>query len=277
VSRERQPQSRFSQEDVVAITSVLDLGEEAFIVGGQALNLWAERYSDRAPELRDFAPFTSKDLDYFGLRQAAEKLARALNGRVSYPTADDHGTASTALVVATINGKRITIDFLSNVLGVRPRDLRAVELLIPVRLPEGETRLIVPVMHPVPCLQSRIANVLHPATQRRDDAAMRQLRAALIVVREYIREVLESGDVREAQQWVRDLYRYLRSNELGRIVDHELGIDPLEIVRSVANHSGFDDRFRHHNINTMITAIERRRAARDRGLPLRINSPDQMM
>lgn len=38
----------------------------AFLVGGQALNLWAERYSAAAPELDYYGPYTSKDVDFFG-------------------------------------------------------------------------------------------------------------------------------------------------------------------------------------------------------------------
>lgn len=38
----------------------------AFLVGGQALNLWAERYSAAAPELDSYGPYTSKDVDFFG-------------------------------------------------------------------------------------------------------------------------------------------------------------------------------------------------------------------
>ena len=36
------------------------------VVGGQAVNLWAERYQDREPELAKYQPFTSKDLDLIG-------------------------------------------------------------------------------------------------------------------------------------------------------------------------------------------------------------------
>ena len=38
----------------------------AFLVGGQALNFWAERYSAHCKELEEYGPFTSKDVDFFG-------------------------------------------------------------------------------------------------------------------------------------------------------------------------------------------------------------------
>lgn len=72
-------------EIVYDLASILKLSDKAFIVGGQALNLWAERYSD-LPGLAEYGPYTSKDLDYFGHREAAEKLADALVAHSIYPT-----------------------------------------------------------------------------------------------------------------------------------------------------------------------------------------------
>jgi hypothetical protein len=53
----------------------------------------------RAPELAEFGPYTSKDMDYFGRVQAEEKLADALGGTVSTPEMDD-ATPHTAIVEA---------------------------------------------------------------------------------------------------------------------------------------------------------------------------------
>jgi hypothetical protein len=53
-----------SAKIVYRLASILTLSDGAFIVGGQALNIWAERYSAVA-ELADFGPYTSKDIDYF--------------------------------------------------------------------------------------------------------------------------------------------------------------------------------------------------------------------
>jgi len=146
-----------SPQTVIRLASVLGLKDGAFVVGGQALNLWAERYAPGWPDLIAYGPFTSKDLDYFGYQKAARKLAVALGGRMVVPRPEDH-TPNTALVIAAIDGREIEIDFLSNVMGVRANALErdAVELL--VSLPDGGS-LAVPIMHPLHCLQSRIAIV----------------------------------------------------------------------------------------------------------------------
>ena len=69
---------------VYDLAGILQLSDKAFIVGGQALNLWAERYSE-VPELAAYGPYTSKDIDYFGRREAARKLADALGGTLRIP------------------------------------------------------------------------------------------------------------------------------------------------------------------------------------------------
>lgn len=82
------PDGNLPAEVVYDLAQILQLdADHAFIIGGQALNLWAERYSD-VPELSDYGPYTSKDLDYFGYFKAAEKLADALNGSVRVPSMD---------------------------------------------------------------------------------------------------------------------------------------------------------------------------------------------
>lgn len=85
-----------------------------------------------------YRPYTSKDLDYFGGREAAEKLAAGLGGRVLFPDMDNQ-TPQTAIVQARLNGHDIEIDFLGHVLGVRPKALQdqVVELIVPYRRDAG--------------------------------------------------------------------------------------------------------------------------------------------
>jgi hypothetical protein len=53
------------------------------LIGGQALNLWAERYSDRAADLAAAAPFTSKDIDFCGTAQDVNNVRCLSAARIS--------------------------------------------------------------------------------------------------------------------------------------------------------------------------------------------------
>lgn len=251
---------------VIKLASVLGLEDDAFIVGGQALNLWAERYAPGRQDLIAFGPFTSKDIDYYGHRAAAQKLADALGGKVHLPGPDDH-TPNSAVVSASIDGINVEIDFLSDVAGVKVNALErdAVELIVPVRGGSGIDELAIPVMHPLHCLQSRIANVV--TLGRSYEVALRQLAAAPIVLEAYVDEMLGRGEVREATVTLKRLFDYLRTDIAARACPDLPMRDPVEIFATFQRDPRLDWRFRWFNLRSMrrTLAAKRRRKAGGRG------------
>jgi len=240
---------------VIKLASVLGLDDEAFLVGGQAFNLWAERYASMDPHLLEFGPFTSKDVDYFGHAAAARKLSEALKGVVKYPSADEF-TPNAAIVQAEVDGVWVEIDFITDVLGVRVDPLKrwAVELLVPMNTADGPGTLTIPVMHPLHCLQSRIANVVRLG--RRDDTALRQLNAAPIVLDHYIDEQLRNGDFREVQDTLAGLADHLARHPEGRQAHKVCRTDPLDIIKGCAADHRLDTRYRLFNTQWMIRRVQ---------------------
>jgi hypothetical protein len=247
-----------SAKEIFQIAACLDCGE-AVVVGGQALNIWAELFSSRVPDLESYRPFTSKDFDYLGYVSAARKLAEKLGGTLKIPSLEDM-TPSTALVEADIVGRKIIIDFIGNVLGVQQKRLEdsTVELRVPFVFDGSNHELTLLIIHPVHCLQARAANVMHPMMNRRDDASLRQLRAAVIVVSAYILDRLQNGDHKEATWSVKELSRWLR-HQHARAIYEELKIDPLEILRIVSEAPEWDARFVAKTLRPLIEAMEARR------------------
>ena len=242
---------------VIDIAKILADDERAFVVGGQALNLWAEYYSAHAAELLEFRPYTSKDIDYFGQRGVAEKLAKGLGGTIEVPPPNDT-TFQTAIVHATISGIEIDIDFLSHVKGVqRGLENGVVDLIIPYEHEGDEAELAVRLMHPLHCLQSRVANVADLG--RKDDTSRRQLAAAPIVVREFIGEALVDGEPREAINVLVALFQYLRSDITGRKAHRILLSDPIDILRHFINDGRLDQRWREKTLAGMIAQLEQKR------------------
>lgn len=242
---------------VLDIARILSDDERAFVVGGQALNLWAEYYSEGATELLEFRPYTSKDIDYFGQRAVAEKLAAGLGGSIDVPSPDDT-TFQTAIVHATVQGIDIDIDFLSHVKGVQ-RGLEAgvVDLILPYDHEGKEAELAIRLMHPLHCLQSRVANVIDLG--RNDGTSRRQLAAAPIVLREYIAESLADGEEREAINILRALFEYLRSDINGRKAHRHLTYDPIEILRHFLGDERLDARWREKSLAGMVAQLEGKR------------------
>jgi hypothetical protein len=160
-----------------------------------------------------------------------------------------------------IDGRKIEIDFLTLVLGVKSPALEksAVELILQVRTGEIEGTLAVPIMHPLHCLQSRVANVV--SLGRRYDVALRQLEASPIVLREYISETLGEGEHREATATLERLFEYLRGDIDGKQAHKVMQHDPATILDHFAADPRIDIRYRENTLTNMRLQLADRRSA----------------
>ncbi len=150
------------------------------------------------------------------------------------------GTPNTATLETTVNGKPITIDFMHSVLGLSKRELETGYVVMSIG---SDPPIEIAVMHPIQCLKSRVANMLSPATQRRDMIAYGQLRAAIEVVIGYVDEALAAGDARVAHSSLKQVAQYLKSDTYGRRAARELNLDPLAVLLAFANDKRLDQRY----------------------------------
>ena len=61
-------------------------GRPYLLIGGQAVNYWAERYLIAEPQLKAFRPFTSEDIDFKGTVDDVRFIAEQLDADwSSYP------------------------------------------------------------------------------------------------------------------------------------------------------------------------------------------------
>jgi len=246
------------QKAVIDIARILGDDQKAFIVGGQAVNLWAEYYSLRAEDLSYYRPFTSKDIDYYGQRDVAQKLATGLGGSLILPDPDDT-TFQTAMVTAKVGGITVGIDFLSHVLGVqRGLEDGVVDLIIPYEFEGEQGEVGVRLMHPFHCYQSRIANLIKLG--RSDETAKRQAEAAPIVLREFISEALEDGDQRAAIDTLKAVFGYLKADIYGKHAHKHTSLDPIDILRKFLKNENLDVRYRERSLTKMVTELEKRRS-----------------
>jgi hypothetical protein len=255
--------------DVIQITSNLERDDAAFIIGGQATNLWAWFYRVRHADLSE--PLTSEDIDFFGSVESARRFSEAIGGKLLLPERAS-ATPSTAIVKMTIGGREITIDFLNDVLGVSQRELQKGVSEIALHGEDANGRDVevhVRLLHPVMCLKSRVASILSPATRRGDAVALRQLSASAIIVRCFIHDALASGereDWREARRCFSSLFGYIRSHEYGRRAHLDTPVDILDLIKAFACDEQIEARYRHNQLNLMVEMIEKRRASMQRRL-----------
>ncbi|MCC6669198.1 MAG: hypothetical protein IT375_36000 [Polyangiaceae bacterium] len=233
------------------------VGQRIVLVGGQAVNYWAERYAHNVKALRAAMPFTSKDIDFQGLRGDVEECARRLDGTALLASFDDHTPNSGIVRFKDKRGHDRTIDFLASVAGVDDKQLLATA--VPVPLPRGAGEVLV--MHPTLCLESRAHNVAWlPGYD--GPPGRKQLRAAIFCAREFIAEALSAGEVRQALGMSERIFK-LALNRTGIV----LAVDKrFDVFRAVRPHRALPMGFRKRRYPQMVAELakERARVARRR-------------
>jgi hypothetical protein len=185
--------------------------DEIILIGGQALNLWSERFAPRCPALA--TPNTSKDIDFYGKPAQVSKCARLLDAPYKIYGPKDRTPCS-----GSVQHGAVQIDFVHTLAGVSASELK--DLSPPLKS--------VRVMHPIHVLTTRLANVVELG--RTDEHSLRQLRAAVLVVREFIRqEILERGEVKAARQLNEQAFD-LSASANGLAAWHRHQIDAFEAV-----------------------------------------------
>lgn len=216
-------------EDLLRVAQALASYPDVVLVGGQALNVWATRYEDRANELKNEGPFVSKDADFQGSRSAVEACAKTLGGRFQIATLDD-STPSFALVIFrdSLDQER-QIDFLKSVGGVTKHG-EVARTSIPIDLGAGIT---IKVLHPVLCLESRTYNVVDLASYYANERGLMQLRASVACAREFISDLAEVS-ARSALRLIERVFRLARSRRgLAAFTLH--GVDVFAAVAPLAS------------------------------------------
>lgn len=220
-----------SYRDVEALLRRLgDSVSSIVLIGGQAVNFWAEQYMGRAPELGAHGPYTSKDVDFCGSRASLVECARRLGGRALLPADFDPTPNSGQLLFLDDAGAERVIDFLVQPFGLDAADVLRTSLPIEVLDDAGQpTGARFRVMHPERCLESRVHNVIGLPGYG-SPRALAQARAAVVCAREFLRDLLAAGRVRPALDLVERIFHLAHDHPRGRAIHERYAIDPFSAV-----------------------------------------------
>ncbi len=156
--------------------------QSVVLVGGQSLTAWVEYYKIKLPAIA--GPYLTVDADFLGTKTEAEVIARALGSNARIPSIDDHTPNAAAIDFTGASGRKLHIDILSGILGLKSDDVRklAVNLQINTNKP-------VAVLHPLLVLESRCVN-LQRLAEKRHRNGITQASVACTVVESYLSECL---------------------------------------------------------------------------------------
>lgn len=201
-----------------------DLTSTIVLVGGQALAFWVERYEGRfAPP----GPINSKDIDFCGSQAAVATAAMRLGGTYQLPEPFENTPNTGIVTFVDPSGHDRRIDFLGDPYGLNFDDVS--KWSVEVDVPRPGASVTFRVMHPVHCLQSRIANVGGlPGYQTAH--ALAQAQASVSCAREYIRDVLDHAGAKAAGRLNERVYRFTWGDLHARNVFRDYGIDAFAAV-----------------------------------------------
>ncbi|HCE43087.1 MAG TPA: hypothetical protein DET40_06040 [Lentisphaeria bacterium] len=142
--------------------SVLATDGTLFLVGGQAVNLWALYYIGRTSDL---SPFVSRDLDVLGDRETLRKIARIAGVKPQFfpmrPPSNEVGV----IIAKGIDGQPLAVEVLSHLHGITNEKLCHPDYTIGI----GEGGVLVRVPGPISLLQAKIANAADLVQAGRQD------------------------------------------------------------------------------------------------------------
>jgi hypothetical protein len=228
--------NRFTLQEFSEVFQIRNAdGRPYVLVGGQAVNYWAERYLAVEPGLRKYIPFTSGDIDFRGNRDDVNHIARQLKLKAEFPPM----VAMTALAGAIpfqIGKFPSNIEVVRQIPGVKIAELDA--LAVDVKWNDRQIRVI----DPVSLLICKADLALTVSQENRQD--VEHLRILIFCVRGFLREFLQAAERGEipAKGWlgaVNKLSKLVKSTH-GRQTSKKFEVNwpeilPLEEIAKAKN------------------------------------------
>lgn len=185
----------FSFDQFSQVLNVRDAaGKPYVLIGGQAVNYWAERYREQEPQLNAFGPFTSADIDFQGTVDDVRLIAKQLALTPGYPPKVAM-TALAGVIPLRIGDEPSNIEVVRRVPGISG-ELDA--FVIETRWQDKTIR----VLNPISLLASKLELVATVAQEGRND--VRHLKILVPCVRAFLAMILQQADHQEipARAWL---------------------------------------------------------------------------
>jgi hypothetical protein len=151
------------------------------IVGGQAVNLWAEIYGAANQSLDEHRPFLSKDADLFGERAAIEAHTIPKGWTIQY-YGIPRQMAVALLTKDLAGGEQMRVEVLRSVYGLHPRDVADAAL---VEISPGRVYRL---PSPIVLLKAKIANT-HDLVKKERPQDLKHVRMLVIICAHYLRDL----------------------------------------------------------------------------------------
>jgi hypothetical protein len=185
----------FSLQQFSEVLKIRDAaGQPYLLIGGQAVNYWAEHYLPADPQLEKLKPFTSEDIDFKGGSDDVQHIARQLELTPGYPSKVQM-TALAGIIPFQIGDLKSNIEIVRRIPGVSG----SVDALAIQAEWNGKN---IRVLDPISLLACKLELVASVPQQKRQDVA--HLKILVPCVRAFLNEFLqrvERGEI-PARHWL---------------------------------------------------------------------------
>lgn len=206
-------------EDIYSFIESLPDSEAITLIGGQALNFWAELYfHDDINFGMNYGPFTSMDIDFLGGKNEILDCAKIWGGEAKLSDPFDASPNSGIVIIPLKSDERFVIDFLSSVHGLTDNEILKQRIKVCYKNAEFY------VIHPLHCLKSRVINVV--SLNRTDTISLNRVKIAIEVVKKRIKHLIEANIKRQALKECESVFRFAINTMLGikLFIDYNLDI-----------------------------------------------------
>lgn len=193
----------FSLQQFSEVFKIRDaIGQPYLLIGGQAVNYWAEHYLHADPRLEKLKPFTSEDIDFKGGSEDVQRIARQLELPAGYPPKAQL-TALAGIIPFQIGDLKSNIEIVRRIPGVSG----SVDALAIQAEWNGKT---IRVLDPISLLACKLELVATVSQKNRQDVA--HLKILVPCVRAFLNEFLQRVERREipARHWLGAANRVLK-------------------------------------------------------------------
>lgn len=206
-------------------------GRPYILIGGQAVNYWAEHYLAIEPQLEPLKPFTSEDIDFKGDHADVQRIARQLQLTPGFPPKVQM-TALAGTIPFQIGGLKANIEIVRRIPGVSG----SVDELAVQSEWDGKT---IRVLDPISLLACKLELVATVSQEKRHD--LEHLKILLLCVRAFLNEFLQQVERVEipARHWlgaVNQVLKLTTDNRARKIASkHQINWTEILPLPAIAN------------------------------------------
>ena len=185
----------FSLQQFSEVFKIRDAdGQPYVLIGGQAVNYWAEHYLSADPQLEKLRPFTSEDIDFKGSSADVQRIARQLELAPGYPPKVQM-TALAGFIPFHIGDLKSAIEVVRRIPGISDAHTPAIQADL-----DGKT---IRVLDPISLLACKLEMAATVSQKKRQDVA--HLKILLPCVRAFLGELLQQVEIGKlpAKEWLK--------------------------------------------------------------------------